>query len=732
MTDSPSYLELAQKNSDKAKSLLPVSKFTRYGQSLQLTINSAADLPEVLELDEALWAATAAPTSSFECSAAFLNHIDAKGAGRIRVAEVKTAVRWLLNHVEPSEIRADNTELNLEALLEDGKDSAAIRTVSGKLLRRFKAEKISLKLVQQVLAETHENGPKMAGGVAAEDIVSADTNGDQAESEALTLVDLINDILLATNAGQTPPKHAVTQSDTEQFFIQAEQVQKWRQSGESIVRPLGDNSAAAVSLYNELKPKIDEYFQLCAATALDPTLNERWQLPVPGSDDFSKRLAAAPLARPAAGASLPITGAVNPLYAEKLAKFGEKALLPLYDNTSELTAERWQALEKLLASYREWYSGRPAVGAIKIPAERLKQWVGDKSYREALEKKLTESRKALVDIRNLQAAEKLLLFQSQLLKFVNSFVSFPDLYDPNDSALFEMGTLIMDGRRFTLAVKLTDRAQHVKFSTDSNMFVLYVEVTTDDEKPIYELAVPVTSGTRGNLQLGKRGIFHDRHGSEYHARVVQQVEKPVSLQEAIFAPFKALGKAVTGKIEGLADNARDKLLKSGTKAVDNIAAAPGATTANTTTPAPATAPAASGGNSGFLAGGGIAIAALASSAAFITKTLANLSLLKVVSGILTAAALVVVPVAILAWIRLRQRDLSSILEGSGWAINARMRLTRIQANNFTIRPTAGLLNSQASRLRSLWHWLGLLAIFAAIGLYVALQNEWLPPIAEWF
>lgn len=92
----------------------------------------------------------------------------------------------------------------------------------------------------------------------------------------------------------------------------------------------------------------------------------------------------------------------------------------------------------------------------------------------------------------------------------------------------------------------------------------------------------------------------------------------------------------------------------------------------------------------------------------------------------------VVPVAILAWIRLRQRDLSSILEGSGWAINARMRLTRIQANNFTIRPTAGLLNSQASRLRSLWSWIGLLVIFAAIGLYFALQYEWLPPIAEWF
>lgn len=717
MSETPGYLEIAE----KSKGLIAGGKFTRYGKSLQLNIDTAADLPEVLSLDEALWAATAAPTSSFECDVAFLRYIDAKGVGRVRVAEVKTAVQWLLDHIEPSEISAGNTTLNFEALLADGEDAVAIRTVTGKLQRRFNTDSVSLNQVQQVLAEAQEKGPKTAGAVEPGDLISQQDSND----DGLQLVDLVNDILLATDARDEAPVTAVTQADVEQFFIQAAQVQKWRESGESIIRPLGDNSAAAVSLYNNLKPKIDEYFQLCAATALDPTLTERWQLPAPGSAEFNQRLTAAPLARPAPSAALPLMSAVNPIYVEKLEQFADKALKPLFGDLEQLTPAVWKDLEKRLASYREWYTRRPAVGAQKIPVERLKQWLGDNSYRAALEKKLTESRKALVEIGNLEAAEKLLLFQSQLLQFVNSFTSFPDLYSPDSRALFEMGTLIMDGRRFTLAVRLTDRARHVKFSADSNMFVLYVEVTTDNEKPIYELAVPVTSGTRGNLQVGKRGIFHDRRGSEFHARVVQMVEKPISLREAVSAPFKALGAAVTGKIEGLADHAKDKLLKTGTSAVDEVTSAPGAE------PASVAAPQQQASSSGFLAGGGIAVAALASSAAFITKTLANLSILKVLTGVLTAGALVVVPVALLAWVRLRRRDISSILEGSGWAINARMRLDRSQANTFTVKPTAGLLHSQASRLRNFWNWFGLVLLLTGIALYVAVQKQWLPPIGNW-
>jgi cytochrome c-type biogenesis protein CcmH/NrfG len=48
---------------------------------------------------------------------------------------------------------------------------------------------------------------------------------------------------------------------------------------------------------------------------------------------------------------------------------------------------------------------------------------------------------------------------------------------------------------------------------------------------------------------------------------------------------------------------------------------------------------------------------------------------------------VLVPTAIVAALKLRRRDLSAILEGAGWAINARMRLNRRQRRQFTRLPS---------------------------------------------
>ena len=46
------------------------------------------------------------------------------------------------------------------------------------------------------------------------------------------------------------------------------------------------------------------------------------------------------------------------------------------------------------------------------------------------------------------------------------------------------------------------------------------------------LAVPVTSGTKGNLYLGKRGVFQDTEGNEWDALVVQVIENPISVRQA--------------------------------------------------------------------------------------------------------------------------------------------------------------------------------------------------------
>ena len=194
-----------------------------------------------------------------------------------------------------------------------------------------------------------------------------------------------------------------------------------------------------------------------------------------------------------------------------------------------------------------------------------------------------------------------------------------------------------------------------------------------DGRPKYEVAVPVTHHGRGNLVVGKRGLFVECDDSEHDARVAQIIEDPISIGEAICAPFKRVGRLMTGKIEALTADAEKTLDKTVTKG------APAA--------APAKQPKPAGGSAGsLLMGGGVAVAALGSSLAYITNTFAGPNIWKLFVGIGGAVVAVMLPTVILAIVKLRRRDLSALLEGSGWAVNARMRLTRRQARFFAEKP----------------------------------------------
>ncbi len=103
----------------------------------------------------------------------------------------------------------------------------------------------------------------------------------------------------------------------------------------------------------------------------------------------------------------------------------------------------------------------------------------------------------------------------------------------------------------------------------------------------------------------------------------------------------------------------------------------------------AAAPAAPEGKSSrdLLLAGGVTIAALGSSFAFIAKTIASLKLHQALAVMAFGLGIVLVPVMIIAIYKLYRRNLSAILEASGWAINGRMRLTYRLGKIFAPRPT---------------------------------------------
>ena len=101
---------------------------------------------------------------------------------------------------------------------------------------------------------------------------------------------------------------------------------------------------------------------------------------------------------------------------------------------------------------------------------------------------------------------------------------------------------------------------------------------------------------------------------------------------------------------------------------------PGAAPAPAPAPAPAAAPAAKDGkesklNPNAFMGIGIAAAAIGSALAFITKTLAGMTGLQIWITVIVAILALMLPISIIAIIKLNRQDLSSILEGCGFLKN---------------------------------------------------------------
>ena len=665
--------------------------FNRYGRSLHLRIESAEDLARAVELDEAHWVATSAPVGTVNCDPTFLQLLDTDANGRVTCHDVRAAIQWLLQiFSDHSGITEAATVLCLDSLNTDDPAGQKIHTAATKMLRSLDqpdAPEISIDQIRRIRAQV-ESTPVSEAGVVLP------TATDDPE-----IAQFITDVL-ATVGGVDHPSatQGINQAKLDDFLSQIAAFLQWHKQGQippgsdkTDIMPLGSDTPAAFAALAAIRAKIDQYFAQSRALALEgrfiermsPALATLQELDLDDPAVIDTVLRQAPLAKPSPTDELCFADQFNPYYTDALADFQRLVVNPvLKDSAENMTARQWQQIKNFFAAHHAWSSTHPDRTVEPLGLEKLRAYQNDK-YAKVVKALIAESAETAFVLDNIRLTEKAALFQAHMLDLANNFVSFPHLYDTQSRAMFEMGTLVMDGRRFNLAVNAVNRAEHAKIAQTSNMFVLYVEIVSKQGQHKYEVAVPVTSGSKGNLCLGKRGVFYDLAGREANAVVVAIIENPISLTEALVAPFLRLGRMLTGKIESITAEAEKQFDKKASSAMTQATAAapPG-----TSTPVPAQAQGFGGSTSGLLLGGGVALAALGSALAYITKTLANTHPLAITFGILGAILAVMIPISIVAILKLRKRDVSAILEGSGWAINARMRLTRRQGRFFTQRP----------------------------------------------
>lgn len=661
-------------------------RFKHYGKTLQLRVENADDLRAVLELDESFWVATSAPIDLFRCNRKFIELMDSNSDGRINTREVEDAITWMLAHLaDDSNVAAEADSISLQAInndISEGRDLIEVAQHIYKTLGRSAEGVVRLSDLHDFLAHLRKQ-PMNGDGV----ITPAAAKTPEVAEYIKNVIDCTGGTL---DAGG---EQGISLGNINSFQESVAGYLAWREIGAGVTGglgagtsdergggrfPFGEDTPKIYEVCQKHADRIDLFFALCRTIEFEPRTKvllgcsdaELKEFDFTKIEDLDRCLKCAPIARPTSDERLPLdSGVVNPLFKEWIEELCDVVLGRVLGDVPEfLTAEEWVRVKTALKPYSDYLKNKPQVGVEKLSNKLLIKYNEGKLAAEACG--LVDHDKQVTEILDkTHALEKLLLFHKHLVRFTNNFVNFSQLYDVDQRAMFEMGSAVIDGRWFNLALKVDDVAAHEKIAKASNIFVLYVEVTAEKSDKKFVVAIPATSGTRGNLEVGKRGIFIDIDGNEYNALVIKIIKNPISIREGVIAPFMRLWDFIIGKIEGMS-GASEKELQKKTDALLK---------------APSSAGGVPGGPAAILVGLSVSAAAIGSSFAFITKTLSDLSAKQVLLGFVGAVLFVLAPVMLVAVIKLNRQDLSSLLEGCGWAVNARMRFDRLQRHQFTLK-----------------------------------------------
>lgn len=342
-----------------------------------------------------------------------------------------------------------------------------------------------------------------------------------------------------------------------------------------------------------------------------------------------------------------------------------------------------------------------SLGLATLPADAAAPGLTEEQFTE-MGKKIAEyeAAKAAAEAANAgaiaaakavyQPLEKLLLLCRDFCTLLRNFVSFQDFYakrgkallgrgasDETPWAIFQAGTLVIDQRACNLCLRVNDMAKHNAQAPDSGMFLIYCQCTLHATGEKMQIVAAMTIGDIRHLKVGKNALFYDRQGRDWEAEVVKIIDNPISIGQAFWSPYRKLGEWVSGLIT---KSAAEKEKKSFADMTTKLQTTPTAGAAPAAAPQPAPFDVAK--FAGIFAAVGLAIGSIGT---FLTSLLSEVKDMHAWALLIVPAILIVVsgPSMILAWMKLRKRNLAPLLNANGWAINADAIVSVLFGNTLT-------------------------------------------------
>lgn len=645
-------------------------KFFRIGGFDQVAIETGDDLRHLDQLDPKLWTVLGCPTTGLEFDARTLGLMDTDGDGQIRVPEILAAVRFACERVKDPQALFRDGALPLDAIAEGDADGVRLKAAAAKVLAYLGKPDATGLEVADFADMTKLFTP---GNLNGDGVVPAALAGDEDLAKA------IGDIV-ATQGG-TPDRSGepgVTAESLETFYKQAGDVLAWRGKAAAAaaeILPLGDATATAATAFEAVQAKVDDYFTRCrlaafdarAGAALNPAAETYGALATHTLAAGDADVAALPLAAVAAGQPLPLAAGVNPAWAAAVRELRTQVVEPLLGARDTLSEQDWELLSAKFAAHRAWMAERPATAVHDLETTRLEQLAAD-GTRERLAALIEQDLAADTSAATIDALERLVRYQRDLVKLLRNFVTLSDFYGGREKAVFQAGTLYLDQRSCDLVMRVADMGKHATLAPFSGCYLVYCNCVRAGSDPITIVAA-LTGGEVDELLIaGRNGLFYDREGRDWRATVVKVVEQPVSVRQAFWSPYRRIGAFIEAQIRKFAAS-RDKDVEA--KATTGLSEKAAAVEAG---PAAPPQPFDIAKFAGIFAAIGLAVGAIGTALAAAISGLFSLSWWQLPLALVGILVAISGPSMLLAYMTLRRRSLGPLLDANGWAVNARARI----------------------------------------------------------
>ena len=639
-------------------------QFDTIGGAARVKLTSGQDIAHLDELDPKMWTVLSCPVKGLEIDEKSLGYVDCDGDGKIRINDVVATAKWITRAVKNPDVILDGPDsFDLDSFNQDDENGLKLYNSAKQILANLGKEGNMISIADvadrtAIFAQTRFNG----------DGVITEASADDAEEKAVIAAIVSSFGGVADRSGAV----GVNAEMIEKFYVAVEQYLAWRKAAPEV--PFGDATDSVIAAYDALDAKVKDFFVRSRLAAFSPDSTAALDVQTSRIETISAEnltaktqdIAAYPIARVNGKAEIDLSAPINPAWA---AQFNTVIAVAAADK-KVLTEEDWNAIGAQFAAYTGWKGAKAGAEVEALGLDALNGFA-EQNKKDSLLALVAQDAALAEEAGNIESVSKFLYILRDFYRLLRNFVTLQDFYkkDKDIAAIFQSGRLIIDQRECRFCMNVADMAKHNASAATSGMFLVYCDCTTKSNPAKISIVAAVTVGDIGDLIVGKNAVYYDNAGVEWDAVITKVIDNPISIAQSFWSPYRRMAKAVENLIT---KSAADKDAKMMADATAKINAAPAAVPAADAKPVAPPFDIAK--FAGIFAAIGMAFGMIGTALSGLVDSMKGMGwkLSLVFIGIILVIS---GPAMILAWLKLRRRNIAPLLNANGWAVNAASKIS---------------------------------------------------------